>query len=865
MKHGKWLALALTAFLAVSSLAACSGPQGIQGEVGPQGEIGPQGPQGIQGEKGDTGAQGPQGIQGEVGPQGEIGPQGPQGIQGEVGPQGEIGPQGPQGIQGEKGDTGAQGEKGDKGDTGAQGEKGDKGDTGAQGEKGDKGDTGEQGEKGEKGDKGDKGDTGAQGEKGDTGAQGNIGLSAYQIYLKFHPEYTGTEEEWLADYTNGTLSRHTVTFDLGGGTAPEGFEASVEARYGMPIPLSVPTREGYTFMGWYTGETPADGIFTTTDIVTSDLSLIALWRINRHTVRFLDYYGDTVKIEEVDYGTASVPPALPSSFGSHFFQGWSADTSNVTEDMVVDAIYIQKTYTVTYHINGTEKNELAYYGDVPVKPADPVVDGLIFNGWFADEYYTVPYTFDTAANTDIHVYAMLSEYKMISTAEELKNIAYGYYDSKYMLANDINLNGEQWTPLGYFYGVLDGNGHKIHNFTMSGTGSELGFINYNYGTIENLTLSDFAFSISTSSVQFNAGVLAGTNSGTIRNCKVLDGIASFIYYHGADSGTFASCIGGLVGQNTGKLLGSEAEIAISSSVSAGNTESYYATGYSTYVYIWGGALVGNNTGTIDQCRAQSTYKYSTGPTSVSYGYHHAEAIHAIGGAIGENSGEVTNTECLIDMQSSVGVSGTTICLMGGFVSRNLGNISNCFVTGALTDTFGYHTAMRTGGFVGDNNGIINNSYANVNQNTKSADNSISRAGGFVAVNTKTITNCYATGSIDTAVTAGAASFAGLNSAAGVISKCFSSCSVNVTSSGAVTGYFVAVAEGGSSIFKCYYDADKKVMSGSYTLTPTNTEGTAAALTDFHGTALVVDTMSWPTDVWYISEDALPILLWQKVD
>ena len=80
------------------------------------------------------------------------------------------------GPKGEKGDTGAQGtqgEKGEKGDTGAQG---------AQGEKGEKGETGAQGEKGEKG------------EKGDTGEQG---LSAYEIFKKHYPEYTGTEEEWI--------------------------------------------------------------------------------------------------------------------------------------------------------------------------------------------------------------------------------------------------------------------------------------------------------------------------------------------------------------------------------------------------------------------------------------------------------------------------------------------------------------------------------------------------------------------------------------------------------------------------------------------------------------------------------------------
>ena len=126
-----------------------------------------------------------------------IGPKGDTGAQGEKGEKGDTGVQGAQGEKGEKGDTGAQGaqgEKGEKGDTGAQGAQGEKGDTGAQGEKGEKGDPGAQGEKGEKG---EKGDTGAQGEKGEKGDTGEQGLSAYEIFKKHYPEYTGTEEEWI--------------------------------------------------------------------------------------------------------------------------------------------------------------------------------------------------------------------------------------------------------------------------------------------------------------------------------------------------------------------------------------------------------------------------------------------------------------------------------------------------------------------------------------------------------------------------------------------------------------------------------------------------------------------------------------------
>ena len=46
---------------------------------------------------------------------------------------------------------------------------------------------------------------GPQGEPGEDGLDGEDGLSAYEIYIKYHPEYTGTEEEWLEDLVNGDL------------------------------------------------------------------------------------------------------------------------------------------------------------------------------------------------------------------------------------------------------------------------------------------------------------------------------------------------------------------------------------------------------------------------------------------------------------------------------------------------------------------------------------------------------------------------------------------------------------------------------------------------------------------------------------
>ncbi len=832
MNRKKWSALAVALLLTVTMATACEGKVGPQGEQGIQGI---QGEKGDKGDKGDPGAQGAQGIQGEKGDKGDTGAQGAQGIQGEKGDKGDTGAQGEQGIQGEKGD---------KGDTGAQGAQG------IQGEKGDKGDPGAQGEQGIQG------ETGVQGE---SGAPGDAGQSAYEIYLKYHPTYTGTEEEWIADYVNGTLTRHTVTFDLNGGIAAEGFEASVEAHYGKPIALTMPTREGYTFIGWYTGESINDGMFTTTDTVTADLSLIAMWRINRVTVKFLDHNGGIAKTQEVDWGTAATPPELPASFGAYFFQGWSADTSNVTADMTVEAVYTQKTYTVTYHVSGTESTETVYYASIPAKPADPVVEGLVFGGWYADSEYTIPYAFDTAANADIHVYAMLSEYTVISTADELRSIS-ANPNAKYRLANDIDLNGNVWTPIATFGGILDGQGHKIYNFILSGSGVELGFINNNKGTVENLILSDFVFTSSTSST-FTAGVLAARNNGTIQNCNIQEGKVSFVYSHAGNnsssSKTYISYGGGLVGHNTGILLQNKVDIDILCAVSGSSKYS------DVNMYLDTGALVGNNTGRIEQCFAQATLDYSANAAVPTASGRQETVGNVFGGAVCINSGDIRDSSCQITATCQAGGNGKMIAEFGGFVMDNTGTVTGCSAKGTIVDELGYITTTRFGGFVCKNGGVISNCYADTMQKCKGVGYGTSRNSGFVFWNTKTISNCYATGSIESAVSSGVASFAGHNFATGIISKCFSSCALNATSASAVTGSFIATSETGSSIFKCYYDKDQPILSGDTAVEPTNQEGTAASLSDFYGSALVVDTLGFTTDIWHITDNALPILQWQN--
>jgi uncharacterized repeat protein (TIGR02543 family) len=72
-----------------------------------------------------------------------------------------------------------------------------------------------------------------------------------------------------------------VTFDVVGGVMPEGTPAVLaNVEKGSTIALPIPTKQGYTFEGWWTGVTVNDGQFTNATPVSHDITLYARWKLD---------------------------------------------------------------------------------------------------------------------------------------------------------------------------------------------------------------------------------------------------------------------------------------------------------------------------------------------------------------------------------------------------------------------------------------------------------------------------------------------------------------------------------------------------------------------------------------------------------
>lgn len=157
-------------------------------------------------------------------------------------------------------------------------------------------------------------------------------------------------------YVNWTINSYTVTF-MDGKTLLK----TEKVQHGSAAPEpKVPEKDGKTFKGW---DKPFDN-------VTSDLTINAVYDVDTFTVTFKD--GEKVlETQTVEYEAAATAPdtaRLSPPEGMHFAK-WDKDFSKVTEDIEVSAVYELNEYTVTFK-NGetTLKTEMVKHGFAATPP-----------------------------------------------------------------------------------------------------------------------------------------------------------------------------------------------------------------------------------------------------------------------------------------------------------------------------------------------------------------------------------------------------------------------------------------------------------------------------------------------------------------
>lgn len=144
----------------------------------------------------------------------------------------------------------------------------------------------------------------------------------------------------------------------------------------------------------------------------------------------------------------------------------------------------------------------------------------------------------------------------ISTPEDLLDLAKKINDgdrtlasAHIQLANDIDLGGREWTPLGRertlpFYGLFDGAGYTVKNFVIKSKKIEnKGFFGFLHGEVYNLTVD----------CNIKGGNVAGGIAAICETDAVIGCCAAIINISGK-KGNY----GGLAGRNSGRIFHSYA-------------------------------------------------------------------------------------------------------------------------------------------------------------------------------------------------------------------------------------------------------------------------------------------------------------------
>jgi hypothetical protein len=267
---------------------------------------------------------------------------------------------------------------------------------------------------------------------------------------------------------------------------------------------------------------------------------------------------------------------------------------------------------------------------------------------------------------------------LIADACDLGAMVYQRPDSHYRLVASVDLAGVRWSTavLPTFSGAFDGNGLEVSHLVIAG-GDYLGLFGEvaASGEVRDLSLADVNVSGSGGCV----GSLAGSSAGAVTRCGSTGEVAA--------SGQSA---GGLVGSNRGRVSYCHATGHVTCTGSIRMSSGF-------------GGLVGWNSGDLMGSYSTADVQGSDGAGGL-VGYHDGPSLSqcfATGQVSGGHAGGLVafSSTRITDCHSSGRVLGS---YAGGLVANNGGSAARCYSTGQVS---GGTTPVGVGGLIGQNSGL----------------------------------------------------------------------------------------------------------------------------------------------------------------
>ncbi|MCF7931716.1 MAG: leucine-rich repeat protein [Acholeplasmataceae bacterium] len=190
----------------------------------------------------------------------------------------------------------------------------------------------------------------------------------------------------LTLYAKWTPDQYQVSFDGQESDNDEGLSdirVTYDDVYGS---LPIPTKMGYTFIGWALDQERTSMIFEETVVkIATTHTLYAIWEINQYTINFDTNGGSVVESITEDYETVVTSPEDPIREG-YTFMGWwdqAVPETMPSEDVFLTALWQINQYTIDFNSNGGSAIQpiTQYYETTVMAPEDPIREGYTFMGW----------------------------------------------------------------------------------------------------------------------------------------------------------------------------------------------------------------------------------------------------------------------------------------------------------------------------------------------------------------------------------------------------------------------------------------------------------------------------------------------------
>ncbi|MCL2654547.1 MAG: InlB B-repeat-containing protein [Coriobacteriia bacterium] len=204
------------------------------------------------------------------------------------------------------------------------------------------------------------------------------------------------------------LTTYTITYNANGGTGAP-LSQTKTAGQALELSLLVPSRTGYTFLGWSASSRATTATYKSGDSYTTDASatLYAVWKINTYTIKYNANGGSGAPAAQTKtYGQVlTLSRAVPARTG-YTFLGWSTSktaksatykaqgsyTANAPATLY--AVWKINTYTIKYNANGGSKAPAAqtktYGKTLTLRKTIPTRKGYKFLGWSTRKAATSP-------------------------------------------------------------------------------------------------------------------------------------------------------------------------------------------------------------------------------------------------------------------------------------------------------------------------------------------------------------------------------------------------------------------------------------------------------------------------------------------